>query len=61
MDNGLARLSDEVTHHLEHQDADDHIRLALEVDQDPRIEQVWVQHEFGSVPRRRTAITCCSS
>ena len=37
----------EVTHHLNTLDLYDHIRLALEVDHDPRIEQVWVQHEFG--------------
>lgn len=37
----------EVTHTLDTKDAADHIRLALEVDQDPRIDRVWVQHEFG--------------
>ena len=37
----------EVTHTLDTKDAADHIRLALEVDQDPRIGRVWVQHEFG--------------
>lgn len=37
----------EVTHQLNTLDVDDHIRLALEVDHDPRIAQVWVQHEFG--------------
>ncbi|MBK9196700.1 MAG: glycosyltransferase [Flavobacteriales bacterium] len=37
----------EVTHILNTSDPDDHIRLALEVDNDPRIERVWVQHEFG--------------
>ncbi|MGV3636980.1 MAG: glycosyltransferase [Flavobacteriales bacterium] len=37
----------EVTHTLDTKDAADHIRLALEVDQDPRIVGVWVQHEFG--------------
>lgn len=37
----------EVTHHLNTSDVDDHLRLASEVDNDPRIEQVWVQHEFG--------------
>jgi hypothetical protein len=37
----------EVTHTLDTKDPDDHIRLALEVDQDPRIDRVWVQHEFG--------------
>jgi len=37
----------EVTHHLNTADVNDHIRLALEVDHDPRIDQVWVQHEFG--------------
>ncbi|MBL7986063.1 MAG: glycosyltransferase, partial [Flavobacteriales bacterium] len=37
----------EVTHTLDTKDPADHIRLALEVDQDPRIDRVWVQHEFG--------------
>jgi glycosyltransferase involved in cell wall biosynthesis len=37
----------EVTHTLDTKDAGDHIRLALEVDHDPRIDRVWVQHEFG--------------
>jgi glycosyltransferase involved in cell wall biosynthesis len=40
----------EVTHTLDTKDPDDHIRLALEVDQDPRIDRVWVQHEFGLYP-----------
>ena len=37
----------EVTHHLNTSDAEDHMRLAFDLDHDPRIEQVWVQHEFG--------------
>ena len=37
----------EVTHRLNTADAEDHVRLALDVDQDPRIRSVWVQHEFG--------------
>ena len=37
----------EVTHTLDTKNPHDHIRLALEVDQDPRIDRVWVQHEFG--------------
>lgn len=37
----------EVTHHLNTSDLNDHLRLALEVEHDPRIKQVWVQHEFG--------------
>jgi len=37
----------EVTHRLNTSDAEDHIRLALDVDHDPRIKSVWVQHEFG--------------
>jgi hypothetical protein len=47
---------DEVTHTLNTKDVDDHIRLALEVDQDPRIARVWVQHEFGLYPRWRRAL-----
>jgi len=37
----------EVTHTLNTKEAEAHIRLALEVDRDPRIERVWIQHEFG--------------
>jgi len=37
----------EVTHRLNTSDAEDHIRLAFDIDHDPRIKQVWVQHEFG--------------
>ena len=38
---------DEVIHTLNTSDVDDHIRLALEVDNDPSIALIWVQHEFG--------------
>lgn len=37
----------EVTHTLNTKEVEDHLRLALEVDQDPRIERIWIQHEFG--------------
>jgi len=37
----------EVVNTLNTRDAKDHMRLALEVDHDPRIERVWIQHEFG--------------
>ncbi len=37
----------EVTHRLNTSDAEDHVRLAFDLDHDPRIKQVWVQHEFG--------------
>ena len=37
----------EVTHRLNTLDVDDHIRLAFDVDHDPHIKNVWVQHEFG--------------
>lgn len=37
----------EVTHTLNTIDAEDHLRLASEVDNDARISMVWVQHEFG--------------
>jgi glycosyltransferase involved in cell wall biosynthesis len=37
----------EVTHSLNTMDADDHVRLAVEIDQDARIKSLWVQHEFG--------------
>ncbi len=37
----------EVTHTLNTTDAEDHQRLAAEVDNDARISMVWIQHEFG--------------
>ena len=37
----------EVTHRLNTSDGEDHERLAMDVDHDPRIKSVWVQHEFG--------------
>lgn len=37
----------EVTHRLNTLDAQDHVRLAMDVDHDPQIKSVWVQHEFG--------------
>jgi len=37
----------EVTHTLNTKNEEDHERLALEVAHDPRIERVWIQHEFG--------------
>jgi len=37
----------EVTHTLNTKDAEDHIRLAMDIDIDPLIERIWIQHEFG--------------
>ncbi len=43
----LRNYPQEVTHTLNTSDPDDHDRLAFEVDHDPHIQSVWVQHEFG--------------